>query len=273
MAGTSGRHQDNRAAWNEAAEHYAGEIERDVAFLRAGGSNLQPAELRTLPPLAGWCNRALHLQCAGGLDTLSLLRHGAETVVGLDISDRMIDCARRKSEALGASAEWHRCDVLEPPASLAGTADLIYTGKGALCWIMDIQAWAYSAERLLRPGGRLYVFEGHPLQWVWDPEAPDLRFDPNPHFGSYFAAEISTDRGWPNEYIPSLSIPNEKQSPKHERQWTLGAILNALTHVRLRLERFEEHPEPYWNQFPNIPIETLHRLPQTFSLLMSKPRP
>jgi hypothetical protein len=48
--------------------------------------------------------------------------------------------------------------------SLNGTADLVYTGKGALPWVMDLERWAAVIERLLKPGGRLFVFEGAPAQ-------------------------------------------------------------------------------------------------------------
>jgi len=65
-------HQANRAAWNEAARRYECEVEADIAFLRAGGKNLLAPELRFLHDLSAWCQRAIHLQCAGGRDTLSL---------------------------------------------------------------------------------------------------------------------------------------------------------------------------------------------------------
>src|SRR5205807_176784 len=150
-------------------------IARDIEFLRGGGKNLMAPELRFLQDLSSWCGRAIHLQCAGGRDTLSLWNHGAREVIGIDISDRMIECARRKSQALGAPAAWHCCDVLQAPHELDGTADLVYSGRGALCWVLDIAAWANVVARLLKPGGRLYVFEGHPLDWVWDCEAAEFK--------------------------------------------------------------------------------------------------
>jgi SAM-dependent methyltransferase len=264
------RHQANRAAWNEAAHRYEQQIEADIAFLRAGGKNLMAPELRFLHDLGSWCKRAVHLQCAGGRDTLSLWNHGAHEVVGVDISERMIACARRKAEALGAPAQWYCCDVLDTPHALDGSADLVYTGRGALYWLMDIAAWARVVARLLRPGsGRLYVFEGHPLSRIWDMEAAELRLDPDPRYGDYFSDAIAVDQGWPPQYIPPQPLPpQEAQAHKHERQWTLGHIMNALVDAGLLLERFEEHPEQYWNQRPNLPREIAHRLPHTFSLLM-----
>jgi SAM-dependent methyltransferase len=188
----------------------------------------------------------------------------------VEISDKMIACARAKSAALGAPATWYCCDILDTPAELDGTADLVYTGRGALCWIMDIQAWAAVVARLLRPqGGRLYVFEGHPLDWVWDMESPDLRLDPDPRYGDYFSQSICVDQGWSGQYIPERDVPpKEQQSLKYERQWTLGQIITALVQTGLRLERLEEHPEQFWDHFPHLPKMVLDRLPHTFSLLM-----
>jgi SAM-dependent methyltransferase len=264
-------HQENRVAWNEAANRYEDEIERDVAFLQAGGKAFHSPEWPFLQDLHANCRRAIHLQCAGGLDTLSLWNHGAQEVVGVDISERMIECACRKADALGASARWVCCDVLDTPHDLDGTADLVYTGKGSLLWIMDLGRWAKVVARLLKPQGRFYLFEGHPLTWVWDPTATEYRLDPDPRYGNYFSNDITSEQGWPTEYMPESAVPpQENQARKYERQWTLSQIVNALADAGLRLKRLEEHPDPYWNQFPNLPEDTARRLPQSFSLLMSK---
>ena len=269
---TSERHQQNRAAWNEAASQYEADLEERIAFLKAGGGNLMAPEMPYLQDLDKWCNRAIHLQCAGGTDTLSLWNHGAKEVVGIDISERMIAVARRKSEAIRANAHWHCCDLLETPEELYSTADLVYTGRGALCWVMDIEAWAQIVAKLLKPGGKLYVFEGHPLDWVWDPKSDVLKLDEDEPFGNYFSHSIAKDSGWPELYIPTELVPDvSKQEHKFERQWTLGQIMNSLIAAGLRLVRFEEHPDQYWEGLPNLPVEIANRLPHTFSLFMSRP--
>ncbi len=264
-------HQMNRLAWDEAAQAYETVIEESIAFLRAGGRNFCAPELPYLEDLPAWCERAIHLQCAGGRDTLSLWNQGAKEVVGVDISDRMIAAARRTSEALGARAQWFCCDVLNPPRELDGTADLVYTGRGALYWIMDIRAWAHVVARLLKRGGKLYVFEGHPLDWVWDLNAPVFRMETNPPYGNYFSQEIDRSKGWPESYIPpEVVLPVSQQSVKHERQWKLGDIMNSLIAAGLTVERFEEHSEQYHDQMPLISAEIASRVPHTFSLLMRK---
>jgi len=138
-------HQDNAAAWEVTAAIYERDEQRDIEFLRRGSSSLMPQEQAALSDLSSWCRRAIHLQCAGGTDTLSLLQQGAQEVIGIDISPRMIACAWRKTAALaalGVQASWYCCDVLAAPPELDGTADLVHTGRGALYWMMDLDAWA-----------------------------------------------------------------------------------------------------------------------------------
>jgi ubiquinone/menaquinone biosynthesis C-methylase UbiE len=262
-------HQQTGIAWDVTAAIYERDETNDLALLRSGGNSLLSVEQRSLQGLNTWCTRAIHLQCAGGTDTLSLWQMGAAEVVGVDISEKMIEVARHKSTALGAPARWVCTDVLDTPHELDGTADLVYTGKGALPWMMDIQAWAGVVARLLKPGGKLYVFEGHPLDWVWDMQADDYQF--SAQTGNYFDGLVATDRGWPMFSVAIEEHPNKDQLHVHERQWTLGAILNSLVAAGLQLVCFEEYPDLFWNQFPNLPADLACRLPHTFSLLMQAP--
>jgi hypothetical protein len=96
------RHEANRAAWNEGAQHYTAGNEERIAALRAGRSTLHPVERAMLGDLRTWCKTAVHLQCASGQDTLSPWLEGAKRVIGVDFSDEHIENARLTSEALGA---------------------------------------------------------------------------------------------------------------------------------------------------------------------------
>lgn len=262
------RHRETGTAWNVTAAVYERDEEKDIALLRAGGDSLLAPERRYLHDLRAWCGRAIHLQCAGGTDTLSLWNLGAAEVVGINISERMIGVARRKTERLAAPTRRYCCDILDTPHDLDETADLVYTGKGALPWMMDLGAWAGAVARLLKPGGRLYLFEGHPLDWVWDMGAATYQL--SPRTGDYFADSVVTDRSWPIGSDPIRRHEDRDRLHVHERQWTLGDIMNRLIAAGLRLERFEEHPDLFWNQFPHLPPDLAARLPHTFSLLMRK---
>lgn len=261
-------HQANRVGWNEGAQAYEDGLRERIEFLRGGGTNFCPPEYGYLKDLKSWCHRAIHLQCAGGTDSLSLWNLGAHEVIGVDISERMLAVARQKSEALQAKARWIHADVLETPHDLDNTADLVYTGRGALCWMMDIEAWAKVVFRLLKPGGRLYIFEGHPVANLWSLEADHFELDPD--YGDYFNKETVADAGWPETYIGDLGRPKQEHAIKYERQWTLGEIVNAVIDAGLVVKRLEEHPDSYWNSQPKMSRELLRKLPQTFSLLAIK---
>ncbi|MFC7331151.1 class I SAM-dependent methyltransferase [Marinactinospora rubrisoli] len=252
------RHAANRAAWDQAAVRYTEELPAAVERLRAGHSSVHPVERAALGDLAPWCRRAVHLQCASGEDTLSLLTEGAGEVVGVDISAAHIANARSTAAALGAPAEFHVCDVLDTPRELDGTADLVYTGRGALCWLHDLDGWAAVAARLLRPGGLLSVFDGHPAAWLFDREPAHPRYS-----GIDYFAHAESNIGWSADYIGALA---GEPSVKYERLWTIGQVVQALIDAGLTITRLAELPDAFWAEFPNMPEEVRRRLPSTFLL-------
>jgi SAM-dependent methyltransferase len=265
-ADTAAWHAANREAWDEAAERYEGWFDEAVELIRSGGSNLFPVEQDLIGDLRGTCPRAIHLQCAGGRDTLSLWNLGADEVVGVDFSPRMLDLARRLAGATGAPATWIESDVLEVPHALDGTADLLYTGRGSIIWLADLDRWAAVLQRLLAPDGRLVIFEGHPAEWLFDGDGDGgwilTDYD---YFGG---AEAS--RGWAPEYIDHLSIPEEEQALKYARAWTLGEIITALLGAGLRLERVTEHPVDWWAGHRDVRADQRGRVPLSFSVVARK---
>lgn len=257
-----------RAAWDRTARKYAVDVDRDIEFLRRGGVALLEREARMLGSLVG-CRRAIHLQCSHGLEALSLLNLGAGEVIGVDLSSEMLDLARRKSDALRAQATWVQADVLQVPEQLSGISDLVFTGGGALPWVSDLTRWAETVARLLRPGGRLFVSEGHPLNWVWDVDAASHRLTQDGR--SYFDREPR-----PNDTFPASAIerftPKGEQAPlAWEYQWNLGDVVTAVCDSGLRIERLEEHADQFWPKLQAIPEEDLARLPHAFSLLARAP--
>ena len=269
------RHESNRAGWNEGALHYATENDATAAYLLAGNSNLHNVERRnlsTLGDLSTWCHTAIHLQCASGRDTLSLWNEGVRRVIGVDISDVHIENARKITAALRAAgrdvaADWYRCDVLDTPHELDGTADLVYTGRGAICWIMDLQAHARVVARLLKPGGVYHILDEHPVTYLFDLDTERFEYNGANYFSNY-----ESSQGWPSTYIgESLNIPVEKMAVKHEAAWNLMDIFNALRGAGLVVDYLGEHPDEYWDIFPNLKQDLRGKLPLTFSIMARKP--
>jgi SAM-dependent methyltransferase len=265
-------HAANRAAWDEAAERYEGWFDEALELIRSGGSNLFPVEhdllgdLRVGPAGEG-TSRAIHLQCAGGRDTLSLWNAGAREVIGVDVSPRMLALARRLSDATSAPARWIEADVLDTPQELDRTGDVVYTGRGSLTWIHDLDGWAAVVARLLSPTGRFVLFEGHPAEWLFDAD-PDgyLTVTDYDYFGG-----VEASQGWAPEYIDRLSLGDDEQHWKFARSWTLGEIVTAVAAAGLRIERLVEYPVDWWAGHRDLRPEDRGRIPLSFGLVASLP--
>ena len=113
----------------------------------------------------------LHVQCHFGLDTLSWARLGASSVTGVDFSEPAIAFARRAGgrDGLAGRSRFLVSDVYDLPGPLEGeTFDVVYTGRGALGWLPDLEPWARTIAGFVKPGGIFYIHEGHPVMWAID---------------------------------------------------------------------------------------------------------
>jgi demethylmenaquinone methyltransferase / 2-methoxy-6-polyprenyl-1,4-benzoquinol methylase len=98
-------------------------------------------------------DRVLDACCGTGDLALADLKAGAAEVVGLDFSERMLERARRKSDAV----EWVEGDMLALPFE-AESVDAVTVGFGVRN-VEDLEAGLRELRRVLRPGGRLGVLE------------------------------------------------------------------------------------------------------------------
>ena len=242
----------NRAVWETASTKHVREYDELLEQGRRGGE-LVPAELAVLAPLLAAAPRVIHLQSGHGLDDLDLVRHGARAVVGVDYSEVATGAARSRAVELALRCYYLVAEVPGVPLR-DGVADLVYTGKGALIWMRDLQAWAEEVFRLLRPGGHLVVHEGHPLVPLlsWDPDHPRVRPD-----RSYFA------RSHVNDTFPGGGAV--------EWQWTLGQVVSAVAATGLVVRQLTEHPDPFWRPAGTDAAAWRGSLPNTYTLLAVRP--
>lgn len=237
----------NRAQWDERTGiHLAEGRYYDLGPLRAGHGRLHAIEESELGPVDGL--RVLHLQCHFGADTLALAQRGA-TVVGLDFSPAAIDAARALASDLGLAdrARFVLSDLYDARAAIPEPAsfDLVYVTWGTVCWLPDVAGWAAIVAHFLKPGGRLYYADVHPLSWMHDDAAalPDGR--PGwflPYLGR--TAHCLPDQ---RDYAdPRARLENDV---KVEWLHPLSDILNGLIGAGLRLEWLHEHARLPWRMF------------------------
>ena len=153
--------------------------------------------------------------------------------------------------------------MLATPAELDGTGDLIYTGRGSIIWVQDLDAWAAVIARLLSAAGRFVLFEGHPAEWLFDADEDGQWIATD--YDYFGGAEAS--KGWAPEYIDRLSIAEADQSWKFARAWTLGEVITALLGAGLRLEAVAEHPIDWWGGHDDVRADERGRIPLSFSVV------
>jgi SAM-dependent methyltransferase len=231
----------NRANWDDRVPIHLASRFYDLAGFRQTRDSLRAFELAEMGDVRG--KDLVHLQCHIGLDTLSWAGRGAR-VWGLDFSVPAIEAARDLAAALGLRASFVVGDVYDAVAAFGGQRfDIVYTGIGALCWLPDIPRWAGLVAELLRPGGFVYLVEGHPFAVVLDGQNGSVvsrdYFDTAPRRESYPCSYTDGDA--------ELAHPAQVEFPH-----TLGEILTALARAGLGLEFLHEHDFELFQRFGSL---------------------
>jgi SAM-dependent methyltransferase len=259
----------NRANWDARVPvHLRG---YDLDHLRRGGQRLADFEYAAID--VDGCD-LLHLQCHIGTDTICLARRGAR-VVGLDLSGASIDAARELAAECGAQVEYVQSDVYAAVEALGGRRfDVVYTGKGALCWLPDLHRWARVVAELLRPGGVLYAIDFHPVLQAADGEQPANGLLLS---GNYLGAG-------PERFDSAVTYTGDgllaESTVSYEWAHGLDEVLDAVMSAGLRLTGFVEHDVSCWRRFPGMTElgdgwfgwpDAAPRLPLMFSVRAEKP--
>jgi SAM-dependent methyltransferase len=214
----------------------------------------------------------VHLQCHIGTDTVSLSRLRPRSTAGLDFSPAALRAARELAVRARADIAFVEADVYDAVQALgADRFDLVYTGIGALCWIPSIRRWADVVASLLRPGGRLFMREYHPVLWSLSEPRPDgVLVVEYPYFetdGTLFV-EHDTYAGTGAVASPRMVHFNHG----------LAEVFTTLTDAGLSVTTFEEHREAPWNPLGEVMMPSPHfaaefilakdrdRIPLTYSL-------
>ena len=254
----------NRQAWNEAGPIHA---ESQLAgllddFRRPGHSCLDQTATATLRKIGLAGKAVAQLCCNNGRELLSVRNLGAGRCVGFDISEAFIAQARELAAAGGIECDFVATDIYAIAPGHDGRFDLVIITIGALCWMPDLRAFMAVAARLLHRGGRVFVYEQHPIADMFETDRPanplELRysyFDPGP-YPSDHGLDYWTGRRYAAR--PSYSF-------HHKLSDVLGACIGA----GFALESFVEHDHDISSLFAAIEAQPI-RPPLSYSLVARK---
>ena len=273
QADTAGAIRANNELWDEWTRIHETSTFYDLEGFKRGGNRLRPYELEEIGPVDGL--ELLHLQCHFGIDTLSWARLGAK-VTGADFSGAAVELARSVAAEIGlGGARFVQSDLYALPSALEGQFDLVYTSRGVLGWLPDITRWAEVVAHFVRPGGRFYITEIHPVAQAFDDDgvAPGelrLRY---PYWEHPEPLAFPVEGSYADRTAPMVT--------PMEYGWDhgLGEIVSALIAAGLRIESLREYPFVDWPveflaEAPDgtwrLPPGTPGELPLFFSILASK---
>ncbi len=235
----------NRANWDQRAPAHANSPDYNVQGFVDDPTYIGHVVNFDRPLLGDLSGvRGVHLQCHIGTDTVGLSRLGAR-MTGLDFSSAAIEQARALVARSGDDVSFVESDVYDAVSALGSEQfDLVFTGIGALCWLPSISRWAATVAALLKPGGRLFIREGHPMMWSLADARPDgLLVVDYPYF-EHVEPTVWDDA---STYVQTDAVFTATTT--HSWNHGLGEIAAALIAEGLQITGLVEHDSVPWDAF------------------------
>jgi SAM-dependent methyltransferase len=240
---------------------------------KQGWDPLFPIEAEEIGDIAGL--DVLHLQCHIGMDSLGLVRRGAR-VTGVDFSPSALAAARELAKEIGLDAKFVEADIYDTPMRIRKKFDLVYSTWGTINWLPDMARWGRVAATMLKPGGRVYLADGHPALLLMEEEGTDLV-----HRYPWRTPPDKPERFDEEVDYTGAPLPAES-SASYDWAHPLSSIIGGLLEAGLILDFLHEHDVltwPYVNSMEPVPdMPRMYRLPPdrpsmplSFSLQASKP--
>jgi SAM-dependent methyltransferase len=264
---------DNLAGWEDRVDVHTGPGGYDVEGLLSDPSRISNT-VRLDQPMLGSIDGfdVVHLQCHLGTDTLSLARLGAKSVTGLDFSPKAIAHCNALFDRAGRKGRFVVADVHDAPAALGDRYDFVYASVGAINWIPSIARWMRVAYALLRPGGRLYLRDVHPVAMVIDPDSdPELRLR-YPYGETVEPVTLNYD----TSYVGDGKV---EHTTSHEWSHGIGEIVQGAIDAGFAITSLREHYFADWKAYPSmvevepgkfVLPEAPERVPLLFTLTAKK---
>jgi len=260
--------ESNREAWNQASlvHQKTRKVNLREAFAKTDYSTLDEIETEALKKIGLKGKAIAQLCCNNGRETLSLVNLGAKSAVGFDISDEAIKEAITLRDISGLNCEFVRTNVYDIGEAYDDKFDLVYISIGALCWLPDLDKFFAIVSAMLKPAGRLFIYEAHPvLNMLAEKDEPEFDLE-NPFnvCNSYFKKEpwITTDG---MDYIGGTKYDSK---PAYSFSQPLTDIFTGIINNGIAIKSFTEFSHDLTESFRHLEKE--NRLPMSYLLIGEK---
>lgn len=226
--------ENTRAEWNAMAEAYE-------QFCSAPDSYSTAIEwpcIKTLlPRLRG--KAVLDVGCGTGVFTFLLEQYAPSRLVGLDLSDEMLQIARVKAESRRSTAQFIQGDASRLADCVDGPFDLVFSST-TTHYLPDLSALFAGISRVLAPGGACILSVIHP---VYSAQYPIEHGDAFPDDEEWTVRYLDRRR---RAYIQPWIEYNDRFENRLSRSYhhTLEDYTQAILNAGLRIEALREPMPP-----------------------------
>ena len=262
----------NKANWDERVPAHVASADYEVEKFVADPKHISKVVTFDLPRLGDITGlRGVHLQCHIGTDTISLARLGA-SMTGVDFFAPAVRAATDLARRTGDDAVFVESDVYSAPDVVGREAfDFVFTGIGALCWLPSVGRWADVVASVLKPGGRLFIREGHPMLWAMQDGRDDKLLVAE---FAYFETQAPLVFDEPGTYVETdVEFAN---TVTHSWNHGIGEVVTALIDAGMTITMLTEHDTVPWDALPGLMeqveenewrlADRPERLPHTYTL-------
>ena len=166
------KRENTQDYWNNSAPGYSETIKKELE--RDEKTIWTEIIMENAPEIPeGGRLKILDIGCGPGFFSIIMAKQGHD-VTGVDVTPNMLEEARANAAAQGVSPEFRQMDSHEPDFA-DNTFDLIISRN--VTWTLYAPEKAYAEwKRILKPGGRLLLFDGNWYIHMFDKESYDRLF-------------------------------------------------------------------------------------------------
>ncbi len=256
--------QDNIEAWNEVAPKHAKSNQEKLikSFSDPNFLFMDETERRILNDIDVAGKDVAQICCNNGREIISVKRLGAGRCVGFDGSQAFVDQANELAKAASADVEFVCANIYNLGDEYTEAFDLLTITIGVLGWMPDIDAFFAVLAPMVKPGGKIFIYEQHPILNMIEPGDEDA---PIVWELSYFDKEPYVEHSG-LDYYEGESYASK---PVTSYSQTMAEILTAGLKQKLTIEHIEEYPHHISNTWWNVENSDIG-LPMCFTLIFGK---
>jgi SAM-dependent methyltransferase len=232
--------KENKEAWEEAFikhqiarenDPIENKFKKDLEFLNDNLINeIKSFNLKD-KDIAQFC-------CNNGRELLSIVKYGAKSGTGFDISENFINEANRISKLKNINCNFICTNILTINNQYKEKYDFVFSTIGTICWFDNLKNFFSKVNLVLKTNGMFLISEQHPLTNCIAMEKEDEYDINNPEkiVYSYFRKEPWIE----NKGMDYVGNTKYKSKTFTSFSHTFSDIINAMTQNNIQIVEIKE---------------------------------